>query len=175
VTNRKIGSPATNLVLKELKKESAHVQDISNYKTHASNGVMLKSSTVFLRDEENYVIGALCINYDINYLLSLNGLLQNLLSFDTRENKSENFSTSINDVINEMIEQVSQYFNKPPVSLKLEEKIEFTKQLDKKGFFLIKGSAEYISTVFGVSKFTVYNYLQKAHTQTQYFDNQEVD
>src|SRR5699024_7583463 len=50
VTNREVGSPATNLVLEELKKPPSKVQDIPNYESHAKNKVMLKSSTLFLRD-----------------------------------------------------------------------------------------------------------------------------
>jgi|SRR5699024_2728514 len=173
VTNRDVGSPATNLVLEELKKPSEEVEDIYNYKTYADNGVVFKSSTVFLRNQDNNVIGALCINYDINNLLSIEGMLQNVLSFSN--NQEEKFNTSIHDIINEMVEEVSKTFHKPSSLLTLDEKIEFTRQLEEKGFFLIKGSTEYIATVFGVSKFTIYNYLQKIHVQEQYFKKLEAD
>lgn len=175
VTNRKIGSPATNLVLEELQKKSSKVHDIPNYKTHARNGVMLKSATVFLRDKQEKVIGALCINYNINNLLSLDGMLQDLLTFDNQENKLENFNTSINDVMDEMIDQVAKKFSKAPASLNLKSRIEFIKQLDEKGIFLIRGSAEYVATIFGVSKFTIYNDLQKTHVNNQNTDDREVD
>lgn len=175
ITDRDIGSPATNLVLKELKKPSMDAKDITNYQTHSNNGIMLKSSTIFLRDNEHKIIGALCINYNLNDLMSIEGMLQNFLSFNNQEESSENFNTSVYDVINEMINQVSKKFSKPPASLSLEEKIEFTSQLDDKGVFLIKGSTEYVATIFGVSKFTIYNYLQKNNAQKQFLSNKEAD
>ncbi len=173
VTNRGIGSPATNLVLEELKKSASEVSDIPNYKTHTKEGVMLKSATVFLRDKSSMVIGALCMNYDLNSLMSLEGMIHDFLSFDDKQGKSEDFYTSIHDVIKGMVDQVSKNFSKAPASLSLNEKVEFTGQLDKRGAFLIKGSTDYVATILGVSKFTIYNYLQKANTQEQFFSNQE--
>nr|WP_315988792.1 helix-turn-helix domain-containing protein [Desulforamulus aquiferis] len=43
----------------------------------------------------------------------------------------------------------------------MEDKIRFVAALEQRGAFLIKGSVDYIATVLGVSKYTVYNYLQK--------------
>jgi predicted transcriptional regulator YheO len=164
VTGRKIGSPITDLVLNELAKHDNDVNDIANYKTQSKKGNVMKSSTIFLRDDENKVIGALCLNYDISLLMQFNGEIEEFIGFDDSHSKSENFYNSVQDVIHGMVEQVLQGFKKAPSLMTLDEKVECVRQLEDKGTFLIKGATDYVASVLGVSKFTIYNYLQKIRT-----------
>ncbi|WP_436376284.1 helix-turn-helix transcriptional regulator [Cytobacillus sp. BC1816] len=164
ITDRKIGSPITDLVLNELAKHKNEVNDIANYKTQSKKGNVMKSSTIFLRDDENKVIGALCLNYDISLLMHFGGEIEEFISFDEHSSKSETFFNSVQDVIHEMVDQVLQGFRKAPSLMTLEEKVECVRQLEDKGTFLIKGATDYVATVLGVSKFTIYNYLQKIRT-----------
>lgn len=168
VTDRKIGSPITDLVLTELKKEPSEVEDIPNYKTQSRNGKILKSATVFLRDKEEKVIGALCMNYDISQMMMEADALEEFLAFDLHQEKSENFHATVQDVIHDMVHQALSEFKKAHTQLTLEEKIECVRLLEEKGAFLIKGSTEYLASVLGVSKFTIYNYLNKIRTQNEY-------
>jgi predicted transcriptional regulator YheO len=168
VTGRKIGSPITDLVLNELAKQKSDITDIPNYKTQTTKGNIMKSSTVFLRDHEEKVIGALCMNYDISLLMQFDGEIENFISFDHQQTKSENFYSTVQDVIQNMVDQVLEEFKKAPGLMELEEKIECVRLLEEKGAFLIKGSTEYLASVMGVSKFTIYNYLQKIRTQNEY-------
>jgi predicted transcriptional regulator YheO len=168
VTNRKIGAPITDLVLRELKKPAAEIKDIPNYTTTTKKGIIMKSSTVFLRDTESNIIGALCINYDINLMIQLAGEIQDFIPSDEEQNNNENFFSTIHDVIESMVKQVSQGFKRVPATLDMEEKIEFVRRLEEKGTFLIKGATEYVASVLNVSKFTIYNYLHKIRAQNEY-------
>lgn len=168
VTGREIGCPITDLVLNELAKQPNEIEDIPNYKTKSGHGITMKSSTVFLRDHEDKVIGALCINYDITMMMQHGAEIQEFINFDANQDKSENFYTTVQDVIQNMVDQVLEVFKKAPPSLTLDEKIECVRLLEEKGAFLIKGSTEYLASVLGVSKFTIYNYLQKIRTQNEY-------
>jgi predicted transcriptional regulator YheO len=172
VTDRRIGSPITDLVLTELAKPYSEVHDIPNYKTQSSKGNVMKSSTVFLRDAEQKVIGALCINYDISLMIQFEGEMEDFIRFDTEQVKSENFYSTVQDVIQNMVDQVIHGFKKVPGLMSIEEKIECVRLLEKKGAFLIKGSTEYLASVLGVSKFTIYNYLQKIRTHIDYQINE---
>ncbi|MFP7296113.1 transcriptional regulator [Neobacillus niacini] len=166
VTGRKIGSPITDLVLNELVKQKSEIKDIPNYKTQSSKGIIMKSSTVFLRDSKEKVIGALCMNYDISLLMQFDREIEDFISFE--ETKSESFYSTVQDVIQNMVDQVLREFKKAPSAMNLEDKIECVRLLEEKGAFLIKGSTEYLASVLGVSKFTIYNYLQKIRTQNEY-------
>jgi len=168
VTGREIGAPITDLVLKELTKHPTEIQDIPNYKTQSGKGILMKSSTVFLRDADQKPIGAICMNYDISLMVEFGAEIQSFIKFDEEESKSENFYSTVHDVIENMVEAVTAEFKKTPSQLSLDEKIEVVRMLEEKGTFLIKGSTEYLASVLGVSKFTIYNYLQKIRTQNEY-------
>jgi len=45
------------------------------------------------------------------------------------------------------------------------DKIEVVKHLEEQGFFLIKGAIKFIATKLNVSKYTIYNYLEKIRAQ----------
>lgn len=42
-----------------------------------------------------------------------------------------------------------------------EEKVNIVQSLDKKGFFLIKKSAEILADFLGLSRYSIYNYLNE--------------
>lgn len=168
VTSRKIGSPITDLVLNELRKEHEDIKDIPSYRTQSSDGKIMKSTTVFLRDEKDYIIGALCTNYDIGHLIRIGGEIEEFIDFEKDKTPSETFFHSVHDVIQDMVDQVIQQANKVPIQMTMEEKIECVGQLDEKGAFLVRGATEYVAHVLGVSKFTVYNYLNKIRSMNEY-------
>jgi predicted transcriptional regulator YheO len=166
VTERKPGSPITDLILKELMITGNDTPDIPNYKTTTKKGKVLKSSTVFLKNQDGEIIGALCINIDITLLMQIGGSIQDFVRFqDEDQPKKENFFSSVNEVIEDMVQNVLQKYNKVPVQLDMDEKIEVVRSLEEMGTFLIKGSTEYLASLLGVSKFTIYNYLQKIRSE----------
>lgn len=168
VTSRKIGSPITDLVLNELRKEPADIKDIPGYRTQSKEGNVMKSTTVFLRDEENKIIGALCTNYDISLFMQLGGEIAEFVDFQEEKQPSETFFNSVHDVIHEMVHQVLNRFKKAPSDMTMEEKVEVVGELDERGTFLIKGATEYVAQALGVSKFTVYNYLNRVRSMNEY-------
>ncbi|AIF44395.1 hypothetical protein X953_15515 [Virgibacillus sp. SK37] len=172
ITGREIGSPITDLVLEQLRSEN--VTDFANYKTTSNKGLVMKSSTVFLRDSEDAVIGALCINIDISLLIQIGGEIKDFISFADDGQSKESFHTDVHDVIETMTNQALQKYHKAPALLDTEEKIEVVKELESKGAYLIKGATEYSASVLGVSKFTIYNYLQKIRTESNFNQTQEL-
>ncbi|MFC0522837.1 transcriptional regulator [Pontibacillus salicampi] len=168
ITDREIGSPITSLVLEQLKNAESNVDDFANYKTVSHKGHVMKSSTVFLYDDENEVIGALCVNIDVSLLIQLGGEIQDFITFNDQRVEKESFYTTVHDVVEDMIEHALQELNKTPAMLNKEEKIEVIRILEKKGTFLIKGSTEYLAKVLGVSKYTIYNYLQQIRTEENF-------
>ncbi|UOQ94256.1 PAS domain-containing protein [Halobacillus shinanisalinarum] len=175
VTSREIGSPITDLVLNELRKNHEDIKDIPGYRTQSSKGQIMKSTTVFLRDEDNKIIGALCTNYDISLLMEMGGEIEHFIDFqEDKQTKhiSETFFKSVHDVIQDMVDQVISRYNKAPIQMTMEEKVHCVGELDEKGTFLIKGATEYVAHVLGVSKFTVYNYLNKVRSMNEYKVNE---
>ena len=50
-------------------------------------------------------------------------------------------------------------------TLDKEDKVAVVRYLDNKGAFLIKKSAERVADFLGISRFTVYNYLNEAQEE----------
>lgn len=161
VTNRKIGAPITNFVLENLIQHGNNCPDSIAYKSFTRSGNTLKSSTVYIRDLNDEIIGAMCINYDITELVSH---LDQIVSFNNSESADENnefFATDVTDILDTLINQVVTTNGVPIESMKREDKIKIVSKLDIKGVFLIKGAIDKVASILGVSRYTVYNYLEQ--------------
>src|SRR5699024_7736465 len=174
VTKREIGSPITDLVLNTLRKNQEDIKDIPSYRTQSKEGHILKSATVFLRDEGHNIIGALCINYDISLLMEMNHAIDSFIDFQQQgKQPGETFYDSVQEITYDMVNQVLLRYKKAPAQMTMDEKSDCVGELDKKGTFLIKGATDYVAHVLGVSKFTVYNYLNKVRSMHDYLTGQD--
>ena len=64
ITDRKVGDCGSNLGL-EVLRGTVKDGDRYNYVINAQDGKLLRSSTMFLKDDDGKIIGSLCINTDI--------------------------------------------------------------------------------------------------------------
>jgi len=163
VTKRKVGAPITDLVVKAWRREGEEVKDLVGYRSATKEGGILKCSTIFIRDSKGEVIGALCINFDVTNLLNFSYELE-ALAFTTSNKelgKSETFASTVAETIDVLIDQSLTEIGKQPSVMSKEDKVKLVGILESKGTFLIKGSMDYIATRIGVSKYSIYNYLQK--------------
>ncbi|MPL68137.1 Transcriptional regulator DauR [bioreactor metagenome] len=167
ITNRQVGAPVTDLVLGQLRHHGDDCADIINYLTATNDGKTLRSSTMFIRNASQEIIGCLCINIDITVMLSLKDFLENNLSIEHTSN-TENFTNNVSEVINNIIKSTLDHYHIPVIILPKEEKLTIVRQLDSKGIFLVKGSVELVASTLGVSRYSIYNYLDEVRGQKQH-------
>ncbi|ADL12714.1 helix-turn-helix transcriptional regulator [Acetohalobium arabaticum] len=168
LTDRELGGPVTDLVLKTLRQES-NPEDIVNYRNQTEDGRTFKSSTLFIKDDREEVIGCLCINYDVTKLSLVQNIINNFCAMEEDSNKDSNqkeieyeiFANDINDVLNKMIKAAIDQVNKPVPFMEKEDKLKVIEFLEQKSAFIIKGAVERIADDLGVSRYTVYNYLKE--------------
>ena len=84
VTNRKVGNCGSNLGL-EIMRGSIKDGDRFNYITKTSYGKILKSSTIYLTDDNKQPLGALCINLDITNYLNFQKSLETIIAVPENE------------------------------------------------------------------------------------------
>lgn len=170
VTGRHVGGPTTDLTLSLLEKQHEIKGDyLVNYKTKTKKGTELKSTTVIIRNNKGKIVGTLCINIDITLYTSAKNVIEQLcatsslsLSHAIEENKSpEEFVSSVDSLINDLIEERVKKFGKPIAHMDKDDKLRMLRDLKEKGFFLIKGSAKRISKELNVSLATIYKYLEE--------------
>ncbi|MEJ8546282.1 helix-turn-helix transcriptional regulator [Brevibacillus borstelensis] len=169
VSGRKTGSPVTNLGLKLHRQGEQGHDFILNYKHEGIKDKIIKSSTIFIRDEQKTIIGCLCINLDVTNLVMAESILKGMTSFQQEpdeEKTEERFAPTISELMDQMIEECIRKIGKPIPFMQKEEKIAFIGMLDEMGLFLIKGAVQHVADLLDVSKYTIYNYVEKTGKQT---------
>jgi len=170
VSGRSIGGSLTDLGLRLLHQGQTIDKDyIANYKGKNSLGEELRSSTYFIRDEENNVIGALCININVKKLKASKDLIQETVEgifglkalTNIEEEPTETIHTSIEELTTSIISEVMASAETSPERMSQEEKMAIVKELQEKGIFLIRGSVERVATYLDASEATIYRYLNK--------------
>jgi predicted transcriptional regulator YheO len=164
ISGRKIGAPATNFALSVMKNASYSKRDFTtNYRGKSENGKTLKSSTYFIRDDNGKLIGMLCVNIDFEKFIQLRDSIDRFISLPNSddENEIECFSSSVEKVAYECIDNIIKKSGVSPERMSQDEKIEIIKQLNDRGIFLLKGSISEVALQLKVSEATIYRYLNK--------------
>ena len=159
VTGRKIGDDASEVVLEAMRSHSA--SEHYNYILHTKNGHILKSSTIPINDSTGKVIAMFCINYDISDLVAANSVFSDFIAASPAEDEADIISPNINDMLENLIKESLIMIGKPVSKMTKDDKMRAIRYLDDKGALLIKRSSERIAEFFGISKYTLYNYLKE--------------
>ena len=157
VTGRKVGDGPSHIVLESRNKKPGELEDRINYLTQTDDGRILKSTTIYIRDNDGEVIGIFAINYDITNFIMMDYSLKSLIG--TKEEKPERITKDVSGLLDDLIDQSVRLVNKPVAQMNREDKIRAIRFLQDKGAFLITKSGDKISKYFGISKFTLYNYI----------------
>lgn len=187
ITGRSIGDCGSNLGL-EVLRGTVKEGDRYNYVVYTRDGKILRSSTMFIKDDENNIIGCLCVNLDITETVKLEGFLKRYNSYEILEESQDSvqghpaassqsqkdatvsdpeiFANNISDVLEYLIAHADKLANKPVEKLTREEKIEFVRYLDQKGAFLVTKSSEKVCEHLKISRFTLYNYLDSIRKES---------
>ncbi len=162
ITNRKIGGVGSNLGLEVLR---GTVKDGNryNYITRLKDNRVIRSSSMYIRNEDNEVIGSICINTDITESLKFEEFLRQYNNYNINEYlDNEIFVSEVNQLLEHILREGERIIGKPAAIMTREEKIEFLKYIDSKGAFLITKSGERVQEFLGISKYTMYSYLDIA-------------
>ena len=159
VTGRKIGGGSSRVVLEALSEKHGELKDRINYLTQTEDGRILKSTTIFVRDDDEKVVGIFAINFDITHFMMMNNTLSQFISTSDTKEEPLKINMSVNGLLDELIQQSMRLVNKPVSQMNREDKIKAIKFLQDAGAFLITKSGDKVSKFFGISKYTLYNYI----------------
>lgn len=162
ITGRKVGDSLTDLALadwRRVKLGGNNVDKIRNYQTKTKNGEILRSSSVFIKDKKNKIIGSLCINYRISEFLMFKNIIEEFCTFN--EEKSETFFSNVEEILGAIIDKAIKIVGKPISILNKEDKLKIINLIINDGGFLIKGSIDQVANKLQVSRYSIYNYLEE--------------
>jgi predicted transcriptional regulator YheO len=158
VTGRSVGDSIDALGMQLLKRPP--VADLMNYQTKTKSGKILRSSSIFLRDEKGEIFGSVCINVDISDALKAQEFLRSFVRSDEIAIQEE-FENTVEDVLNRLMQNALSSTGKSASELNRDEKIFVIAQLDAKGAFLIRYSIDRVAEHLNISKYSIYNYLEE--------------
>lgn len=159
VSGRKLGDGASKVVMDFLKEGNVDKQDHLAYLTKTPDGKILKSSTMYIKNSKGKVYAILSINYDISALLLVDNAIKDLIGTQDKVQSEPEKIVNVNDLLTELIEQSVALVGKPVALMNKEDKVKAIQFLNKNGAFLVTKSGDKIAKYFGISKYTLYSYI----------------
>ncbi|MDD2573774.1 MAG: PAS domain-containing protein [Bacillota bacterium] len=180
VSGRSIGAPLTNLSLNLIADKGYKDTDYKiNYSGISKDGKILRSSSLFIKDENEELVGLLCINFDDTKYVNISRQILSLCHPDELIDKKtsyksvnsilddggESFSDSITEVIETVLNKVLSDKNIPIERLTQEERLSIVDALNQKGIFMLKGAVCEVAKQLHCSEPSVYRYLSKLNNK----------
>ena len=167
VSGRKVGDGASQVVLEQFRQHSENPKDHLGYLTRTPDGKILKSSSLYIRNSRGNVSCIFSINYDITNMLMMHQELGEFMSLQDREQVEPEKIININNVLDELIAQSVQQMGKPVALMNKDDKVRAIRFLNDSGAFLVTKSTDKVAKYFGISKYTLYSYIDANKQQEE--------
>ena len=159
VTGRKIGDGASQVVLEQMLNHDARPRDHLGYLTKTPEGKILKSSSLYIRNSKGAVVAILGINYDVSGMMMMQQTIDEILSSNDKMQAEPERIINVNNVLDELIDQSVALVGKPVALMNKNDKIRAIRFLNESGAFLVTKSGDKVAKYFGISKYTLYSYI----------------
>lgn len=168
ISGRKVGSPVLGGPEQDrgfaAVREATEAQEgidpvvITDYPTTV-NGRTLRSATAVFRDSNGHPFASLCINADLTGLSAAQAFLdqlQPMLQAATEQPaEPADMALLMAQIIQDSLARTGG------VKMNKHAKVEAVRVMQERGLFIVKGGVEKAAAALGVSRFTVYNYLDQ--------------
>jgi predicted transcriptional regulator YheO len=161
VTGRTLGGTLTDLGLAILRQ--GQVPDsLINYTTYAPDSHPLTSTTVFIKDSNGTPLGCICLNIDTNRLA-----VPGRPAPASNQHPMETFLDTPEAVTRNTLNRLLAADGVTNArTLSRTQKIKLVQKLDLAGVFLLRGAADIVARLLGVTRSTIYVYLRASTANT---------
>lgn len=165
LSGRPVGGPATDLLLRASAQGAHHTA--LGYRSRHPDGRELRSSTIIVRDSAGTAVAALCVNSDTRSWALLADLARSMLPVGSGDSaasespESENLIRDVDDLATDLLARAIASVDVPVELMQKRHKVAVVADLKDRGFFMLKESVETAAQALGVTRFTVYNYLNE--------------
>lgn len=192
ISGRRVGAPLTNIALKIIAdREYEHSDHLINYSGISVGNKMLRSSTLFIKDDGGGLVGLLCINFDDSRYKELSTRVMQLCHPDLFVDKNiyysedtktleesageepEKFHNSISAVADDLLQKAMADSDIPPERLTQDEKMRIVGLLDQKGVFRLKGAVGHVADKLCCSQASIYRYISRINKDKERRPNDE--
>ena len=149
ISNRQIGDGPSHVVLDVLQNDDGS-DGRFGYLTKTKEGRILRSTTIYIRDDEGQIQYLLGINQDITNFVMMHNSLAQIISTPI-DGPVEQITSSVSDLLDDLLVNAERLVGKPGPLMNKMERLRAIKYLYEKGAFLISKSSEKIGDYFNVS------------------------
>lgn len=183
VTGRRAGDPATDYLLEMIAQD--RLRTVHGYATRTAEGVRLRSSTMVIRGPADNAVAAVCINTDLSHWTWLEQLTRTMTGAPSQGESApadaaetatvpavgagditETFARDVEELAQSVLHRAVSASGLPAQQMRKEQKIAAVRELHDRGFFLLRDSVDTAARALGISRFTVYNYLNELQEQS---------
>lgn len=157
VTGRKVGGHMGDFGLANLREGTTEPR--IGYTSYTDDGKTLKSSHIFIHDENGQPVACLCINLNLSPLLLFDRFLHGVASLGQEPMVGEFFAEDLAEMVDGVISEAAYRAGKPLSVMTKDDRMEMVAWLEEKGIFQLRGSVPVIAKRLRVTRKTIYNYL----------------
>lgn len=173
VTGRRVGDPATDLLLEATIAGSFSHNDA--YETVLPDGRRMRSTTMIIRDVSGNPAAALCINTDISVWVNVHRIAEAMLGNTAYQPENrvptvaplppaavkETFARDVEELASQLLSTALAGAGVPVELMQKRHKIAVVRDLRARGMFLLRDAVEMVAGALNVTRFTIYNYLNE--------------
>lgn len=171
VTGRRVGDPATDLLLQKLSDFSD--DQMVGYETALPDGRKIRSTTMIIRDVSGSPVAAFCINSDLSAWISVQRVVDMMLggrsdlapgvvaARPAPPTTPEVFARNVDELAAHLIHRAISDIGVPVELMQKRHKVEVVRSLKARGMFLLRDAIDMIASSLEVTRFTIYNYLNE--------------
>ncbi|WP_252346116.1 transcriptional regulator [Paludibacterium sp. B53371] len=170
VTGRRIGSPVLAglhhdqgfAAVQQAPDPQAPGQPVVTpaYDTTGANGKTLRSATAVYRDAQGQPFASLCINADLSGIRTAQACLAQLLGDAPQAEPSTDEPADMALMMNDIIQSALGEACGSGRPMNKQAKLAAVRQMQERGLFIVKGGIEKAAAALGVTRYTIYNYLE---------------
>jgi predicted transcriptional regulator YheO len=134
---------------------------LENYQTRLASGAVLHSATAIYRDSRGTPFAGFCINADLSGLHAARACLDQLLGTSSATEVKSIEQPDMELLMAEIIHSALSTTTSSNSAMKKQAKLEAVRQMHERGMFIVKGGIEKAAAALGVSRYTIYNYLDE--------------
>ncbi|MEW5958614.1 MAG: PAS domain-containing protein [Chloroflexota bacterium] len=159
VTERKLGGCMTSRGLSLF--HSGKTADAYNYTTRTRSGKMVRSSLVFIKDEQGRPFASLEINFDTSPFVAFRRALETLTDPAEVYTFHDAFIDDAPQMLETMLGQAVELIGKPMSHMSKADRLRIVQVLDEAGAFELRKAIPSVAGYLGVTRFTIHNYLNE--------------
>lgn len=183
ISGRDLDSPPTSMALRAIEENAKNMDYRTNYNGLSGTNHALRSSSFYIKDKRDDLVGMLCINFDDSKFQDITNQLFQLIHPDVymedsimirsdvleaiNEEDTERFGDSMASAADSVVAEVLSEEKVPAAQLSQEERIHVVAQLDQRGIFRLKGSVGHVAKELHSSPASIYRYLAKVRKEEE--------